>query len=117
MKNIPFQPLDDRILVVRTIAEKVTEGGVLLPDEAVATLYDGIVVKAGPGRYDSGHLVPMNVKVGDHVMFDKYSSGQDIVINDELFVLLRQGSITGIFTQESESSDLEGSSPLPSLPA
>ena len=64
MKNIPFQPLDDRILVVRTIAEKVTEGGVLLPDEAVATLYDGIVVKAGPGRYDSGHLVPMNVKVG-----------------------------------------------------
>ena len=105
MSNIPFRPLDDRILVVRTVAENVTEGGLLLPDEALEARYDGIVVAAGPGKYDGGHLVPMNVKVGDHVMFDKWSSGQDIVINGETYVLLRQGSVTGIFTQGTESSD------------
>ena len=91
-----LKPLGDRIIAKATSAEEVTKGGIVLPDTAKEKPQEGEVIAVGPGKLlDSGKLVPMDVKVGDKVIFAKYG-GTEIKIEGEEFIILRQDDVLAI---------------------
>ena len=90
MMNRELKPLHDRILVRPFEVENVTPGGLVIPDLAIEKTQRGVVVAVGPGRRDpDGKLIPMDVKVGDEVVYAKYG-GSEIKLeggSDTLIVL------------------------------
>lgn len=91
-----LKPLGDRIIVEAITAEEVTKGGIVLPDTAKEKPQEGKVVAVGPGRLmDNGKTAPMEVKVGDRVVYSKYG-GSEIKLNGSEFVVLRQDDVLGI---------------------
>lgn len=92
-QNITLRPLDDRVVVEQIEAEERTSGGILLPDAARQKPQQGKVIAAGPGRLnDSGTRSPLAVKVGDTVLFGKYS-GSDVEVNGKEYKILRESEI------------------------
>jgi chaperonin GroES len=92
-----FIPLHNRVLVKPFKPEEVTSGGIILPDTVQEKPVQGEVLAVGGGRYsDSGNQIPMTVKVGDSVVFGKYS-GTPITINDgEELLVMDESDILGI---------------------
>jgi chaperonin GroES len=90
------RPLHDR-LVVRRIEEKETvKGGIIIPDTAKEKPQEGEVIAVGNGKVlDNGTKVPMDVKVGDKILFGKYS-GSDIKIDGEEFLILREDEVLAV---------------------
>lgn len=94
-KALTLRPLDDRVVVEGLAAEEKTAGGILLPDTAKQKPQQGKVIAVGPGRLtDSGSRTPLAVKVGDVVLFGKYS-GSDVEINGVELKILREADILG----------------------
>ncbi len=88
-----IRPLHDRVLVKRIEEEEKTKGGIIIPDSAKEKPMEAEIVAAGPGRKDeAGKVSPLDVKVGDRVMFAKYS-GTEIKIDGEEHLLLREDDI------------------------
>jgi len=97
-----IRPLKDRIMVRRLDGEKATRGGIILPDTAVEKQNRGVVVAVGPGRYlDNGLLCPVNVKVGETVMFGSYS-GIEITVKGDGYLLLREDDLIAV-TEEDDA--------------
>ena len=91
-----FRPLQDRVLVRRIEQEEKTQGGIIIPDTAKEKPMEGEVIAAGPGaRGDDGKLSPLDVKVGDRVLFGKWS-GTEIKIEGEDLVVMKESDIMGI---------------------
>ncbi len=91
--SLKLKPLDDRIVVHPTEAEEKTAGGILLPDMAKTKPQQGKVVSVGPGRTnEAGMRVIIAVKVGDTVMYGKYS-GSDVEVDGIEYKILREGDI------------------------
>ena len=91
-----FRPLHDRVLIRRVEGEEKTAGGIIIPDTAKEKPMEGEVLAAGPGtRGDDGKLHPLDVKVGDRVLFGKWA-GTEIKINGEDFVVMKESDIMGI---------------------
>jgi chaperonin GroES len=91
-----LKPLGDRIIVEAVTAEEVTKGGIVLPDSAKEKPQEGNVVAVGPGKLmDNGKIAPMEVKIGDRVVYSKYG-GSEIKINGSEFIVLRQDDVLGI---------------------
>jgi len=91
-----LKPLGDRIIAKGTSAEEVTKGGIVLPDTAQEKPQEGEVIAVGPGKLlDSGKLMPMDVKVGDKIIYAKYG-GTEIKIDDEEYIILRQDDVLAI---------------------
>lgn len=91
-----LRPLSDRILVQRVAEDEKTKGGIIIPDTAKEKPAEGKVVAAGNGRMgEDGKLLPMDVKVGDRVLFSKYG-GTDVRIDGEDYLILRQDDVLGI---------------------
>ena len=91
-----FRPLQDRVLVRRIEQEEKTLGGIIIPDTAKEKPMEGEVIAAGPGaRGDDGKLNPLDVKVGDRVLFGKWS-GTEIKIDGEDLVVMKEFDIMGI---------------------
>lgn len=91
-----LKPLADRIVVKPTAAEEITKGGIVLPDTAKERPLEGIVIAAGPGKtLDKGSIAPMEVKVGDKVIYAKYG-GTEVKVAGEAYVVLRQDDILAI---------------------
>ena len=91
-----FKPLRDRVFVKYLAEEEKTPGGLYIPDTAKEKPQKGEVVAIGPGRItDDGKRQPMEVKVGDIILFDKYS-GSKIKIDDEEYLIIREEDILGI---------------------
>ena len=89
-------PLADRIVVKPTAAEEITKGGIVLPVTAKERPLEGIVIAAGPGKIlDKGTIAPMEVKVGDTVIYAKYG-GTEVKVTGETYVMLRQDDILAI---------------------
>lgn len=89
-----FYPLYDRVLV-RRIEEEITKGGIVIPDNAREKPIRGKVVAIGEGKLlNSGEIRPLKVKVGDTILFGKYS-GTDVKIDKEEFVVMREEDILG----------------------
>ncbi len=91
-----LRPLSDRILVQRVEEDTKTKGGIIIPDTAKEKPAEGKVVAAGNGRMgEDGKLLPMDVKVGDRVLFSKYG-GTDVKIDGEDYLILRQDDVLGV---------------------
>ena len=88
-----LQPLADRILVKPIEKEEMTKSGIYLPDTAKEKPQEGEVLAVGPGRYgEEGDRIPMDVKVGDIVIYAKYG-GTEIKVDDEELMILRESDI------------------------
>ena len=91
-----FRPLHYRILVRRIEAEEKTAGGIIIPDTAKEKPQEGEVVAAGPGaRDDSGQLHSLDVKVGDRILFGKWS-GTEIKLNGEDLLIMKESDVMGV---------------------
>lgn len=90
------KPLYDRVLVRRTDEKEQKRGGIIIPDSAKEKPQRGEVVAAGGGkRLEDGKIVPLDVKVGDKVLFGKYS-GSEITVDGEELLILREDEILGV---------------------
>ncbi|MGI9198204.1 MAG: co-chaperone GroES [Candidatus Nanopelagicaceae bacterium] len=85
--GVNIKPLEDRIVVKPSTAEQTTASGLVIPDTAKEKPQEGTVVAVGPGRFDDGVRVPMDVKVGDVVLYSKYGGTEVKYNNDEFLVL------------------------------
>jgi chaperonin GroES len=93
MKDAKLRPLDDRVVVEPMEAEHMTAGGIVLPDTAKEKPQRGTVIATGPGKLmDSGERGTMSVKVGDEVIYGKYS-GTEIELNGQDVKILREADI------------------------
>ena len=82
-----FRPLHDRVLVRRVEAEEKTAGGIIIPDTAKEKPQEGEVVAVGPGKFEDGQRTPMDVAVGDKVIYSKYGGTEVKFGGEDLLVL------------------------------
>ena len=94
-----FRPLHDRVVVRRIEAEEKTKGGIIIPDTAKEKPQQGEVIAVGPGaRDESGKIVPLDLKVGDRVLFGKWS-GTEVRIDGEDLLIMKESDIMGVIEQ------------------
>ncbi|MGE0259369.1 MAG: co-chaperone GroES [Alphaproteobacteria bacterium] len=94
-----FRPLHDRVLIRRVEAEEKTAGGIIIPDTAKEKPMEGEVVAVGPGaRDESGKVQALDVKVGDRVLFGKWS-GTEIKLEGEDLIIMKESDIMGVLDQ------------------
>jgi chaperonin GroES len=94
--DMTFRPLHDRILVRRIEAEEKTTGGIIIPDAAKEKPMEGEVIAVGPGaRDDKGQLQPLDVKVGDRILFGKWS-GTEIKLDGEDLLIMKESDVMGV---------------------
>ena len=89
---VNITPLHDRVVVKRFEEKKSIKGGIIIPDSAKEKPQEGEVVAVGAGKREKGERIPLDVKVGDRVLFGKYS-GNDIKIDDEEYMILKEDEI------------------------
>jgi chaperonin GroES len=95
-KKLKIRPLHDRLIVKRLEAEQKTKGGIIIPDSAKEKPQEGEVLAVGNGKLlDDGKKVPLDVRVGDRVLFSKYS-GTDIKIDGEEYLILKEDDIQAV---------------------
>jgi chaperonin GroES len=92
---VAIKPLEDRIVVKASEAETTTASGLVIPDTAKEKPQEGTVVAVGPGRFDDGVRVPMDVKVGDVVLYSKYG-GTEVKYNNEEYLVLSARDILAV---------------------
>jgi chaperonin GroES len=91
-----IRPLHDRVVVRRLEEERKTPGGIVIPDSAAEKPMQGEILAAGNGKIlESGEIRPLDVKVGDKVLFGKYS-GTEVKVNGEELLMMREDDIMGV---------------------
>lgn len=99
MAEFKIKPLADRVIVKPAKADEKTAGGIILPDTAKEKPIEGTVVAVGPGKTsDDGKLIKPEVKVGDKVLYGKYS-GTEVTIDGEEYLIMRESDIFGIINK------------------
>jgi chaperonin GroES len=94
-----FRPLHDRVLVRRIEAEEKSAGGIIIPDTAKEKPSQGEVIAVGPGgRDESGKLIPIDIEVGDRVLFGKWS-GTEVKIDGEELIIMKESDIMGVLDE------------------
>ena len=95
--SVKVNPLADRV-VVRALEEaEQMRGGLYIPDTAKEKPQQGEIVAVGPGRFDEGKRVPMDLKVGDKVLYGKYS-GTEVTIDGEQLLILRESDVLAVIS-------------------
>ncbi|GGF97177.1 MULTISPECIES: co-chaperone GroES [Rhizobiaceae] len=96
MASTTFRPLHDRVVVKRVESEEKTKGGIIIPDTAKEKPAEGEIIAVGSGaRDDKGALVALDVKVGDRVLFGKWS-GTEVKLNGEDLLIMKESDIMGV---------------------
>jgi chaperonin GroES len=91
-----FRPLHDRVVVKRIDSEEKTKGGIIIPDTAKEKPQEGEVIAVGAGaRGEDGKLIPLDVKVGDRILFGKWS-GTEVKIDGEDLLIMKESDIMGV---------------------
>jgi chaperonin GroES len=91
-----FRPLGDRVLVKRVEEETKTKGGIIIPDTVKEKPQEGEIIAVGSGaRDDSGKIVPLDVKVGDKILFGKWS-GSEVKIDGEDLLIMKESDVLGV---------------------
>jgi chaperonin GroES len=94
-----FRPLHDRIVVKRIEAEEKTIGGIIIPDTAKEKPQQGEVIAVGPGgRDETGKLIPIDLKVGDRVLFGKWS-GTEVKLDGIEYLIMKESDIMGVLEE------------------
>ncbi len=92
-----IRPMQDRLLIKPAKSEEVSPGGIIVPDTAKKKPLKGKVIAAGPGMItENGSRLPMDIKVGDVVMFDEYS-GTQLIDQQENYLIIKQNDVLAIF--------------------
>ena len=98
MAKTKFRPLHDRVVVKRIEAEEKSAGGIIIPDTAREKPQQGQVIAAGPGgRDEAGKLIPIDLKIGDKVLFGKWS-GTEVKLDGEELLIMKESDIMGVLT-------------------
>ncbi len=90
-----FRPLHDRVVVRRIEQEEKTAGGIIIPDTAKEKPQEGEILAVGPGARDDGKLVALDVKVGDRVLFGKWS-GTEVKLDGKDLIIMKESDIMGV---------------------
>ena len=90
--TVNITPLHDRVLVRRLEEKETAKGGIIIPDTAKEKPHEGEVIAVGAGKMEKGHRNPLDVKVGDRILFGKYT-GNDITIDGQEYLILREDEI------------------------
>jgi chaperonin GroES len=94
-----FRPLHDRVVIQRIEAEAKSAGGIIIPDTAQEKPQQGRVTAVGPGgRDESGKLIPIDVKVGDRILFGKWS-GTEVKIEGVEYLIMKESDIMGVLVE------------------
>ena len=99
--SVSLQPLEDRIVVKPSEGEEMTASGLVIPDTAKEKPQEGEVLAVGPGRFEDGNRVPLDVKQGERVLFAKYS-GTEIKLDQDEYLILREADILAVITNGSK---------------
>ncbi len=95
-----FRPLHDRVVVRRVKEEEKTKGGIIIPDTAQEKPQEGEVIAVGPGaRDEDGERIEMDVKVGDRILFGKWS-GTEVKLDGEELLIMKESDIMGVIEQK-----------------
>jgi len=89
------KPLSDRVVVKALEETEQMRGGLFIPDTAKEKPQQGEIVAVGPGKYEDGKLVPMTLKVGDKVLYGKYS-GTEVTLNNDQVLILRESDVLAV---------------------
>ena len=93
-----FRPLHDRVVVRRLEGEEKTKGGIIIPDTAKEKPSQGEITAVGPGgRDEAGKLIPIDLKVGDRVLFGKWS-GNEVKLDGQELLIMKESDIMGVLT-------------------
>ena len=93
-----LKPLHDRVLIEPTVAETKTKGGIIIPDSAKEKPSQGEITAVGPGgRDEAGKLIPIDLKVGDRVLFGKWS-GTEVKLDGEELLIMKESDIMGVLS-------------------
>jgi chaperonin GroES len=96
MAKTKFRPLHDRVVVRRIEAEAKSAGGIIIPDTVKEKPQQGEVIAVGPGgRDEAGKLTPIDIKVGDKVLFGKWS-GTEVKLDNEELLIMKESDIMGV---------------------
>ena len=90
-----LKPLGDRVVIEHVEQQDVSSGGVFLPDTAKEKPQEGIVRAAGPGRFEDGKIIPINVKAGDRVIYSKYS-GSEVKIDGKEYLIVSEKDVLAV---------------------
>jgi len=98
-----FRPLHDRVVIKRIEAEEKSSGGIIIPDTAKEKPQEGEVIAVGPGgRDESGKLIPIDVKVGDRVLFGKWS-GTEVKLDGVEYIIMKESDLMGVLVEAGAS--------------
>jgi chaperonin GroES len=93
--SVSIKPLEDRILVKSIDAEQTTASGLVIPDTAKEKPQEGEVLAVGPGRFEDGQRLPLDIKVGDKVIYSKYG-GTEVKYNGEDYLILSSRDVLAV---------------------
>src|SRR3979411_1303770 len=111
--RMKFRPLHDRVVVKRIDAEEKTAGGIIIPDSAKEKPSQGEITAVGPGgRDENGKLIPIDLKVGDRVLFGKWS-GTEVVLDGEDLLIMKESDIMGVLTDVPAAKKSAAQEPCP----
>jgi chaperonin GroES len=98
-----FRPLHDRVVVRRIEAQEKSAGGIIIPDTAKEKPQEGEIIAVGPGaREESGRVTPLDLKVGDRVLFGKWS-GTEVRIDGQDLLIMKESDIMGVIEQAADA--------------
>jgi chaperonin GroES len=98
MAKFNLQPLDDRVVVKPSEEEETTASGIVIPDTAKERPQEGEVIAVGPGRFEEGNRIPMDVKVGDKVIYSKYG-GTEVKVEGEEYLILSARDVLAVVSK------------------
>jgi chaperonin GroES len=98
-----LKPLEDRIAVLPSEEEDTTVSGIVIPDTAKEKPQEGEVMAAGPGRFEDGHRIPMDVRVGDKVIYSKYG-GTEVKVEGEEYLILSARDVLAVISSARKAS-------------
>ena len=101
--TVKVTPLHNRVLVRRLEEKGTAKGGIIIPDSAKETPQEGEVVAIGPGKTEKGRRVPLDVSVGDRILFGKYT-GNDIKVEDQDYLILNEDEILAKFKRMAKAA-------------
>jgi chaperonin GroES len=93
-----LQPLEDRVVVKPSEEEETTASGIVIPDTAKERPQEGEVIAVGPGRFEEGNRIPMDVKVGDKVIYSKYG-GTEVKVEGEEYLILSARDVLAVVSK------------------
>jgi chaperonin GroES len=115
MAKSKFRPLHDRVVVKRIDAEEKTKGGIIIPDTAKEKPSQGEITAVGPGgRDETGKLIPLDLKVGDRVLFGKWS-GTEVKLDGDELLIMKESDIIGVLSGSATPRSVAFSMAMPGL--